>query len=230
MNLFPAAAKPRPNLRAVLTSRRRNQHASSSFTEVENSWPQVSQHQKWRTWLRLTNSDAAGANTRSLHLGHAGRSIRRDATELVCVSACPIIEASSACPPSRHPCACGDCSRSLSTAWRADECFLKLHAGDHQRAVASHSSRWQARAGEKVTRARRDARSIGSADADRASDALHRDKPERLALHRFGGPAGAWLHPAAAPQQSAPPSRRDRTSRAMTGGPVGSQGNCKAIE
>lgn len=33
-----------------------------SFTDVENSWPQPSHDQKWRTWALLTNSDAAGAS------------------------------------------------------------------------------------------------------------------------------------------------------------------------
>jgi hypothetical protein len=47
-------------------------------TDVENPWPQASHDHWWRTWLVLTNSDASGANTRSLHRGQYGSAKPRD--------------------------------------------------------------------------------------------------------------------------------------------------------
>src|SRR5215469_18685598 len=88
-------------VRAAPQESERRVAPKDSRTDVENSCPQVSHDHWWRTCSLLTNSEAAGANNRSLHFGHEG-SVRRRIVAPDCVSICLLMAFSTELsPPSR---------------------------------------------------------------------------------------------------------------------------------
>ena len=99
-------------------------------TEVENSWPHVSQDHWCRIWRALTNSDAHAAHRTSRHTGQVGKAKRLIVTP-DCVSVCTVIGTSSALsPPGAEPVdvspvrMMADYQLCLATGWRVYERFL----------------------------------------------------------------------------------------------------------
>lgn len=99
-------------------------------TEVENSWPHVSQDHWCRICRALTNSDAHAAHKTSWHTGQVGKA-KRLIMAPDCVSVCTVIGTSSALsPPGVEPVDVSpvlmmpDYLPCLATGWRVYECFL----------------------------------------------------------------------------------------------------------